>query len=97
MTWFKNKTFYLFIVLLVHVTLLDLFFVTHNGFVFLVNKNLEIKTVITHLLIVFISVGFYFFLNSGLGFYRNVQTKVSNLAWLISSVLLILAIAFVLI
>lgn len=97
MTWFKNKTFYLFVVLLTHVTLLDLFFVTNKGPVFLVDKNLEIKTIITHLIIIFVSVGFYILLNVSMDSYRKTNTKVSDFTWVIWSVVLILGIGFVLI
>lgn len=97
MTWFKNKTFYLFVVLLTHVSLLDLFFVTNKGPVFLVDKNLEIKTIITHLIIIFVSVGFYILLNAGMNSYQKTNTKVSDFTWVIWSVILILAIGFILI
>lgn len=97
MTWFKNKTFYLFIVLLVHVSLLDLFFVTHKGLVFLFDKNLEIKTIITHLIIISVSVGFYVMLNSSANYYRRTNTKVSDITWVLCSVLMIFSIGFFLV
>lgn len=97
MTWFKNKTFYLFIVLLVHISILDFFFVTHNGPVFLFDKNLEIKTIITHLIITSISVGFYVVLNSSAKYYRRVDTNVSNITWVLWSALMIFIIGFILI
>lgn len=59
MAWYKSKKFYLFTVLLVHISLLDLFFVNHSGPVFLLDKNSELKTIFTHLFIVIISVVFY--------------------------------------
>lgn len=97
MTWFKNKAFYLFIVLLVHVSLLDLFFVTHKGPVFLFDENLEIKTIITHFIIIGVSVGFYVMLNSSANYFSRVNTKISDITWVLWSVLMIFAIGFILI
>lgn len=97
MAWFKSKTFYLFIVLLLHVSLLDLFFVTHGGPVFLFDKNSEIKTIVTHLLIVLASVGFYVLLTKFRAYYSDPLFKISEITWVIWSVILILSIGFVLI
>ncbi|WP_426358820.1 hypothetical protein ACPUVO_00790 [Pseudocolwellia sp. HL-MZ19] len=63
MRWFKSKSFTLFIVLLLHITLLDLVMITYKGAQILVDKNIELETIITHLLIVCVSVGFYYLLN----------------------------------
>ena len=97
MSYLKNKTFYLFIVLFVHFSLLDLFFVTHKGPVFLIDKNLEIKTILTHLAIVCISVGFYVVLNSSVSYFRDDDSKVSDFTWVLWSALMIFAIGFILI
>lgn len=97
MAWYKSKIFYLFSVLLLHVTLLDLFFVTHNGPVFLVAKNIEIKTFITHLLTVILSVGFYVLLTKYREHTRKKSFRVSDVIWVVWSVILILAIGFILI
>ncbi|XPF92702.1 hypothetical protein ACM9HF_11700 [Colwellia sp. RE-S-Sl-9] len=61
------------------------------------DKNLEIKTIVTHLLIIFVSVGFYVLLNVGMSSYRKTNTKVSDFTWVIWSVVLILGIGFVLV
>lgn len=97
MAWYKSKTFILFIVLLVHVTLLDFFFVTHQGPVFLFDKNSELKTIVTHLLIVLASVGFYVLLTKYREHYRKTTFRVSEITWVIWSVILIFSIGFVLI
>lgn len=49
MPWFKQKSFLVFIVIFIHATLLDLFFVTYNGPVFLWEENLHWLTIVTHL------------------------------------------------
>lgn len=45
----------LFIVLFIHITLLDLFLVTTRGLVFLVQPSLKVETVVVHLTIVCLS------------------------------------------
>ena len=97
MILFKNKTFYLFLVLLAHISLLDFFFVTSNGPVFLFDKSVEIKTIITHLVIIVVSVGFYVAINSSANYYRRINTKISDMTWVLWSVFMIVAIGFVLI
>jgi hypothetical protein len=42
-----------------HVTLLDLFYITSHGIVFLWHDNAQIKTLLTHAFIAFLSLGFY--------------------------------------
>lgn len=97
MAWYKSKIFYLFIVLLVHVSLLDLFFVTHSGPVFLLDKNSELKTILTHLLIAILSVGFYVLLTKYRAHVQEVSFRVSDITWVVWSVILILLIGFILI
>jgi len=97
MAWYKSKIFYLFIVLLVHVSLLDLFFVTHSGPVFLLDKNSEFKTILTHLLTVAVSVFFYILLNKYRAHVQEVSFRVSDITWVVWSVILILSIGFILI
>jgi hypothetical protein len=46
--WLKNKTTQLFFVLWFHISLLNLFFVNKNGFVFLWKQNGELNTLLTH-------------------------------------------------
>lgn len=57
--WAKNKTVYLFFVLWIHISLLNLFFVNRHGAVFLWQENSELNTLITHLIIAFSTVLFY--------------------------------------
>lgn len=47
-SYLKNKTTQLFLVLWLHISLLNLFFVNHRGFVFLWQENGELNTLITH-------------------------------------------------
>jgi hypothetical protein len=58
-TLLKRKSVLLFLVILLHVTLLDLFFVLSSGPVFLWDKNSEWQTIATHLLIAVATLLFY--------------------------------------
>ncbi len=51
MPWYKQKAFFVFLVIFMHVTLLDLFFVNYNGPVFLWQESLHWLTIATHILI----------------------------------------------
>lgn len=97
MTWYKSKTFLLFIVLLLHITLLDLVMVTYSGATLLIDKNIELKTILTHLFITSISVGFYFLLNQSVKLYKSSKIETSDLMWWICSIILVAVIGFILI
>jgi hypothetical protein len=59
----SKKSKILFLVIWLHITLLDLFYINHNGFVFLWQENREFKTLFTHLLIATLTVIFYLLVN----------------------------------
>jgi len=58
--WLKNKNTQLFLVLWLHISLLNLFFVNRNGFVFLWQESIEINTLFTHLFSALSATLFYF-------------------------------------
>jgi len=58
-----KKSAVLFLVIWLHITLLDLFYVNHNGVVFLWQENSELKTLLIHLLIATLTTFFYLGLN----------------------------------
>jgi len=58
--WLKNKNTQLFLVLWLHISLLNLFFVNRNGFVFLWQENGELNTLLTHLFSALSATLFYF-------------------------------------
>jgi hypothetical protein len=97
MAWYKSKTFYLSLVLFVHVSLLDLFFVTTKGPVFLVDKNTEVKTLITHFVIVMLSVVFYVLLTKYREHARTTSFQISEVTWVVWSVALLFGIGFLVI
>lgn len=51
MPWYKQKALLVFLVIFVHNTVLDLFFVSYNGPVFLWQENLHWLTIVVHLAI----------------------------------------------
>jgi len=56
---FNKKTLLLFITILLHVSALDLFFVTANGAVFLWDESSQFLTIATHLTITIMVVLLY--------------------------------------
>ena len=57
--WLENKTTQLFLVLWLHISLLNLFFVNQGGFVFLWEQNGELNTLMTHFFTALIATAFY--------------------------------------
>jgi hypothetical protein len=66
-----KKSAVLFLVIWLHITLLDLFYVNHNGVVFLWQENSELKTLLIHLMIATLTVFFYFGLTMLLKFFAH--------------------------
>ena len=93
----KNNPLFLFLVIFGHITLLDLFYVSHNGPVFLWDENLAVTTMATHFLIALVSVIFYFLVVKFRKDYQAGQFKISERTWVLCSCALILSIGFVLI
>jgi len=56
---FNKKTLLLFITILLHVSALDLFFVTANGAVFWWDESSQLLTIATHLIITVMVVLLY--------------------------------------
>lgn len=60
----KKKSIAVFIVIFVHITLLDFILVTRKGMFFLVEENLQWQTIATHLAIsLLISLSYLFIAN----------------------------------
>jgi len=58
-TLLKNKATQLFFVLWLHISLLNLFFINHRGFVFLWQENGELNTLMTHFITALLATLFY--------------------------------------
>jgi hypothetical protein len=76
--WWGNKTVYLFLVLWLHVSLLNLFYVNRNGAVFLWQENSELNTLITHFVIALSAVLFYMMVNKVRTFISNKKFVIGN-------------------
>jgi hypothetical protein len=55
----KHRLKLLFVTIWLHVSALDLFFVTYRGPVFLWKENMELQTLVVHFLIALLTVGLY--------------------------------------
>ncbi|MDX2367560.1 MAG: hypothetical protein QNK36_04020 [Colwellia sp.] len=49
----------LFVIIWLHISVLDLFYITHNGPVFLWQENTQILTLAVHFLIALVTTGLY--------------------------------------
>ncbi len=97
MTWLKNKTTLLFVIVLLHNSLLDLFFVNHTGLVFLWHENGQLNTVLTHLLTASLVVMFFLLIEKLSNSYKTKAFKISERIWAGCSIILITLIGFLLI
>jgi hypothetical protein len=59
----RHRLKLLFVTIWLHISALDLFFVTYNGPVFLWQDNAELRTVIVHFSIAFATVSLYWLIN----------------------------------
>lgn len=92
----KKKYVFVFIILFVHITILDLFFITLNGPVFLIKENLRIETIIVHMAITLASIIICLLFGLLRGAYKSGKLKLRNNLLILSSGLLIFLIYFVL-
>jgi hypothetical protein len=58
----RHQAKLLFIVVWAHVTILDLFYVSYAGPVFLWDKSIQMHTLFIHLVVAFSTLAFYFLL-----------------------------------
>jgi len=96
MTLLKNKPLLLFIILWLHISLLDLFFMTYSGPVFLWTENLRLETVFVHSLIALCGVALYILLTKAKQEYIAGNLNIGDKTWLLCSLMLILSIGYTL-
>lgn len=94
---YQYKIVLLFIALWAHVSVLNLFFVSYSGPVFLWQENSELLTIQVHLLIALLSTGFYLTLRKIKQFNSTNKVKVADKIWLFCSLIMIFSIGFLLI
>ena len=90
------KYAFVFIILFAHITLLDLFFITLNGPVFLIKENLRIETITVHFVIALAAIIVCFLLALLRGAYKKGKLQLRNNLLMVSSSLLVFLIYFVL-
>lgn len=91
-----KKYFLLFLIIFIHITFLDLFFVTLNGPVFLFDENLRIETILVHLLIAVTSIIICIVVTKIRLSYKTGKLKLRDNVLILCSVSLAISIYFVL-
>jgi hypothetical protein len=94
---YQYKVALLFLALWGHVSVLNLFFVTYNGPVFLWQENSEPLTIQVHLLIALLSTGFYLTVSKIRQLNMAKTAKITDKIWLACSLILVLSIGFLLV
>jgi hypothetical protein len=94
--WLENKTTQLFFVLWLHISLLNLFFVTKGGFVFLWKQNGELNTLLTHFITALVAALFYFAITKIRIGLSEKKINFNNNIFVIGSLIMLALIGFVL-
>ena len=97
MNQLNKKTLLLFIVIFVHVSVLDLFFVTLDGAGFLWDENSQLLTIATHFVIAIMVVLLYLAISTFRIKYKKRALQMGEKMWWASSLLMLAAIAVILI
>jgi len=95
--WKNNKTVHLFLVLWVHISLLNLFFVNHRGAVFLWQENSELNTLITHFVIALSAVFFYMMVSKLRVLFSNKKFALGNNLFILGSLAMMALIGLLLV
>lgn len=93
----KSKTLLLFVILFLHVSLLDLFYVTYSGLVFLWLENAQLDTVLVHFLTAILTTALYLLLIKAKELTKANEIKVNEKFWLASSLVLVFSIGYLLV
>ena len=92
----RNKSLFLFLILFLHMSLLDLFYVTTSGPVFMWQENMQTKTIFVHILIALLSVALYAILVNAQKIAKSRYIRVGDKFWLASSMVLVVSIGYLL-
>ena len=87
-----KKSILLFVAILVHVSVLDLFFVTIDGAVFLWEENSQFLTIATHLAIATMVTLLYLLISTFRVKYQQGVVKVGERMWWVSSLFMLIII-----
>ncbi len=94
---YQYKVALLFIALWAHVSLLNLFFVSYTGPVFLWQENSEPLTIQVHFFIALVTTLFYLAITKLRQANALKKVKIADKVWLACSLVLVLSIGFLLI
>ena len=92
-----NKSIILLLIIWIHVSLLDLFYVSHSGPVFLWEKNSQTMVFIVHALIAFLTLFTYLIVSKMRMEYKSGRFVIQESVWMISSVCLVVLIGIMMI
>lgn len=92
----KTKTLLLFVIVLIHNTILDFFYVTHKGPVFLWEKSSEFSTISVHILIATLVTVVFLIANKIHQEYISGTFEIREKLLVASSVVLVVCISFLL-
>lgn len=94
MTKKSKQYFAVFLLLWLHVTVLDLFYVTTTSIVFLWQENFAPLTLLVHFLTALVAVIFYIGISEYRAYLAALNRSMSNKFWLISSLILFVFITY---
>jgi len=92
----NKKSFILFLVIWLHVTLLDLSYVNHNGAVFLWDESLRPTTLLVHFSIATVTLMFYLLVIKLRKDFKSRKYEVGQNIWLYCSMVMLLTIGYLL-
>ncbi len=93
----QRKALLFFFIIWTHISLLDLFYVSHSGLVFFWQENSQVVTLLTHLFIALFTIGFYGFFHHLRFEYQMKGRIIRDPIWMLCSVCLALTIGAVLV
>jgi hypothetical protein len=94
---YQHKIALLFLALWAHVSLLNLFYVSYSGPVFLWQENSQLLTIQVHIFIALLTTGFYLAVNKLRQVNKTKTEKITYKVWLFCSLFLVFSIGFLLI
>jgi hypothetical protein len=92
----KKQFIFVFLILWLHVSLLDLFFINFKGPVFLWQANMQVNTLVTHLVIATLATTFISFIALLVRQHKDGKLVVSEKVWALCSLCLVVSIVFLL-
>jgi len=70
----QHQTKLFFFVIWLHISILNFLYVSYRGPVFLVKESMQLNTLLTHVVIAILTLGFYYFVTKVLAHKHNKQS-----------------------